>query len=305
MNLRPIGALTGAVVLAASLLAASLLAAPAQAMAATPAACAPTRTPASFRACIATAATAYTGLWAPVLAARGKSAQPPTVRIFTGVPLNPCFDATVGDVAVASFWCDENSSVYVSAPASPYWTREYAREARRQGVLAGDAKRLHRTQKRLLRGLPNQGAATEFAHELGHWVQSASGIASYYEVKGQGTGRLADRYRSAFELAADCMAGWVQGRASASGAWRDTPFIEWADLATIAELGADLSDMKPGFRFPKEAEIVGHGGAHSRLTMYRGGYALGRVGADGIDGCAAAAASFTSTQPPVSDQPPA
>jgi len=198
-----------------------------------------------------------------------------------------------------------NSTVYVSAPASPYWTREYAREAKQQGVLAYDSRRLHRTQKRLLRGHPNQGAATEFAHELGHWVQYSSGIDDYYYVKGQGTSHSADLYRSAFELAADCMAGWVQGRAAATGAWRETPFIRWANEATIAELGGDLSHMQPNFVFPKEAEIIAHGGAHTRLSMYNRGFALGRRGADGIDRCAAVAANYTGTVAPVSDRGPA
>jgi predicted metalloprotease len=269
-----------------------------------PAACSGTRTPVSFRACIAQAASVYTALWAPELVARAASATPPTISIFTGIPFNSCVDATVGDIAVASFWCDKDATVYVSAPASPYWTREYAREAKRQGVLAFDAQRVHRTQKRLLRGHPNQGAATELAHELGHWVQYAAGFDDYYFVKGQGTSRKADMYRSASELSADCMAGWVQGRGAASGSWRDTPFIRWAGLATIAELGGDLSGMRPSFAFPKDATIIAHGGASTRLAMYRQGLSLGARGAEGIDGCAAFAARFTGTQPPPSNQPP-
>ena len=265
---------------------------------AAPAACSPTRTPASFRACIATATAAYTQLWQPLLAAHGSTTGSPAVSIYTGVPLNPCFDATVGDVVEASFWCDRNETVYVSAPASPYWTRDYAREAKAQGILAADARRVHRSQKRLLAGFANQGAATELAHELGHWVQYATGIDAYYLQKSQGTGRLAERYGSAFELAADCMAGWVQGRAAASGAWRNTAVLRWASHATIAELGGDLSGMRPHFRFPRETTVIAHGGPYSRLRLYDAGWALGASAADGVTGCAQAAADYTRTEPP-------
>lgn len=260
--------------------------------------CSGTRTPASFRACIASAARVYTALWQPLLTSRGLPAAPPNVDIFTGPPLNPCVDATQGDVAVASFWCDKNTTVYVSSFASPYWTREYAREARRQHVLASDAQRTHRTQKRLLRGFANQGAATEFAHELGHWVQHQAGIEAWYTERLMGPGPKAAAYQSAAELAADCMAGWVQGRAAATGSWRNTAFVRWASHATIAELGGDLTGMRPHFRFPREESVIAHGGPYSRLRLYDAGFALGASGSDGLTGCATAAASYTGTEPP-------
>lgn len=263
-----------------------------------PESCSGTRTPATFRACIATAARVYAALWAPTLAQHAASATPPVIDIFTGPPLNPCVDATEGDVAVASFWCDKNRTVYVSSFASPFWTREYAREARRQHVLASDARRTHRTQHRLLRGFANQGAATELAHELGHWVQHQAGIESWYTDRLMGTGPKAGAYQSAAELAADCMAGWVQGRAAASGAWRNSPFIRWANHATIAELGGDLTGMRPHFRFPHESTVIAHGGPYSRLRLYDEGFALGATTGDGLSGCAVAAASYTGTQVP-------
>ncbi|MBK9740343.1 MAG: neutral zinc metallopeptidase [Actinobacteria bacterium] len=263
-----------------------------------PAACSGSRTPASFRACIAVAAQVYTRQWAPVLSARGGSVAVPTIDIFTGPPINPCVDATAGDVAVASFFCDKNRTVYVSAFASPYWTREYAREARRQGVLASDARRTGRTQARLLRGFANQGAATELAHELGHWVQEQAGIFGWYSRRAAGDGPRAGAYQSAAELSADCMAGWAQGRAAATGAWQNTPFVRWANHATIAELGGDLSELRPGFRFPREAVVIAHGGPWSRLQMYDKGFAFGVANADGLVACARAAASRTSTPLP-------
>ena len=283
----------GALATAATLLMTAL---PAQAAA--PVACATTRTPANFRSCIATATSEYSALWAPSISAHGGDAAPPTIRIPKGVALNPCFDATVGDVAVASFWCNKNLSVYVSAFASRYWTTEYTRAAREQGVLAADAKRLHRTQKRLLRGYPNQGAATELAHELGHWVQTKVGVDEFYITRSQGDDATAGAYAAAGEFAADCMAGWVQGRAAATGTWKNTKLIRWASHATIAELGGLPEPMKPGFVFPKDTEFFGHGGSWSRLRLYDQGWVMGVQGVDGITGCANAAATITATTAP-------
>lgn len=273
-------------------------AAPAQTTSATPQACAAKRTAANFRECITKATATFTALWAPGIAAHGGDPAPATIRIFTGAPINPCVDATESDVAVASFWCDKNRSVYVSAPASPYWTREYARSAKRQGVLASDAKRLQRTQKRLLRGYPNQGAATELAHELGHWVQTALGIDTWYMSRITADTAASGSYAAAFEFAADCMAGWAQGRAAVTGAWGNTPVIRWASHATIAELGGLAEPMKPGFVFPRDTEFFGHGGSWSRLRLYNQGWTLGVRGADGITGCASAAARITHTPSP-------
>ena len=284
--------------LSAIAIASTLIVMTVPAHASAPASCAATRTPANFRACITKATAAYTALWAPSIAMHGGGAVPPTIRIPQGVALNPCFDATVGDVAVASFWCNKNTSVYVSAFAAPYWTREYTRSAKEQGVLASDAKKLHRTQKRLLRGYPNQGAATELAHELGHWVQTEVGIDEWYATRAEGDTDVAGAYAAAGEFAADCMAGWVQGRAAAVGAWKNTPFIRWASRATIAELGGLPEPMKPGFVFPKDTTFYAHGESWSRLKLYNQGWTLGVRGDDGITGCANAAAAITGTPAP-------
>ena len=288
---------TAAVAAVAALLATGLGAVP-PAAATEPASCAAQRTPASFRACMATATRVYVDQWTTALSARGVTSTPPSVRIFAAAPANACVDPTLGDVAVASFWCDKDATIYFSAFAAPFWTRTYAREARRAGVLASDAARLGRTEQRLLRGHANQGAATELAHELGHWVQEQAGLADWYERRMAPQTARAGRYQSAYELASDCMAGWVQGRAAAAGAWRDTAFIDWASHATIAELGADMTGMRPGFRFPRDVPLIGHGGPFSRLRLYDAGVALGRSGADGVGGCARAAATFTRTTAP-------
>jgi predicted metalloprotease len=269
------------------------------AAAAPPATCSADFSSAALNSCIEAAAATYAAAWAPVLAAHGAAATAPGIVVFRAVPVNPCVDGSQGDVAYASFWCDRNATVYVSRIAAPWWTREYARQAREMGVLAADAAATHRSQRRLLRGFALQGAATELAHELGHWAQQQAGVLAWYQERMDTSGdRLAGRYQSAAELAADCMAGWVQGRAAASGTWRDSALIRWAQHATIAELGADMSGMRPGFRFPRDVPLIAHGGPYSRLRLYDRGQALGGRNADGLTACARAAAKYTGTPPP-------
>jgi hypothetical protein len=123
------------------------------------------------------------------------------------------------------------------------------------------------------------------------------GLDTWYDQRMNSSTPGSERYASAAELSADCMAGWVQGRAAATGAWRNTPFIRWAEQATIAELGG-LGDMKPHFTFPPERHVIGHGAASTRLAMYSSGWTMGVAGTDGIAGCARAAGDRTRTDVP-------
>lgn len=278
----------------AAVLAPTTLARPAEAAGA---GCAVTVTAETVRACVDAARTSYVLAWRPALEARGVTVVEPTTRLFRAFPANPCIPPIDGDVAVASFWCDENRTVYVARTAAPYWTREYARDARRQGVLASDARRAGTTERRLLRGFPLAGAATELAHELGHWVQEQTGLDDWYRARIESARPHADRYASAIELSADCLAGWVQARTEYDGTWRGGPIVRWAEHATIAELGG-LGPLRPGFTYAPDRPILGHGSAHERLAMYDAGRSLARTGREGILGCARAAATLTRTALP-------
>ena len=275
-------------------LASAVLAAPADAAAP---GCAATVTSDSIRACVSAARRAYVDAWRPALAGRGVAVVEPSTRLFRAVPANPCIPPIDGDVAVASFWCDENRTVYVARTAAPYWTREYARDARRQGVLASDARQAGTTVRRLQRGVPLVGLTTELAHELGHWVQEQTGVDDWYRARFESGRPRAERFYSASELSADCLAGWVQARTEADGTWRGGPLVRWAEHATIAELGG-LGPLRPGFRYDPDLPVTGHGGAHERLAMYDAGRRLSRTGLDGIVGCAQEAATLTRTPLP-------
>ncbi len=253
-----------------------------------------------MKACVALASSTYVRTWRDELARRGTTAAAaPRAVIFTAVPRNPCVDGSVGDVAVASFWCGKNRTVYVSATAAPFWTREYARQAAEARVLPLDAAAVGMSTARMRSGYPLAGAATELAHELGHWVQESTGQMAWYQKRIDSTDvDVSNGYKLASELSADCLAGWVQGRAARDRTWRATPFDRWAQHATMAELGADMTGMRRGFTFPKEDFLAGYGGPYSRLLFYDKGYAAGTSGRAGLSTCAAAAASYTSTTRP-------
>ncbi len=264
--------------------------------------CARSYSRAGLAACITASSRVYVAVWTADLADRGiATVKAPKFVAFDAVPKNPCVDGSLGDVAVASFWCGKDNTVYVSRFAAPYWTTQYVTAAIEAKVLATDAAALGLTVTDLRKGSPLTGAATEYAHELGHWVQESSGEMAWYQKRIDSTNfEVSNAYKLASELSADCMAGWAQARTAARGTWRQTELDVWAQRATMAELGADLTGLKAGFVFPKEKldGMIAYGGPYTRLRFYDIGYAAGHGGRAGLATCARAAATFTKTTVP-------
>ncbi|HET7901927.1 MAG TPA: hypothetical protein VFL59_12135 [Candidatus Nanopelagicales bacterium] len=258
---------------------------------------------AALATCIATATKVYVATWTQDLANEGITAAltPPKVVVFSAIPKNPCVSSE-GDAAEASFFCGKNNTLYFSSNAAKQWTIAYAAAADARQVLASDAAAAGTTRADLRGGYPLVGATTELAHEIGHWAQKVSGQLAWYDVRSASSDfAVSNGAHSTSEGAADCMAGWVQGRAARDGTWVDTPIGRWAHHATMAELGFDIEHVSTGFRFPKEkpADIIGYGTSYTRLLFYDLGWAAGKAGKPGLSTCSRTVATYLkATLPP-------
>lgn len=271
------------------------------AAAATRASCPRTYTRAHHRTCLNRAWTAYVRAWRTELTRVGLPVRNPRLVIWSGTVRNPCIDLSESDVVTGSFFCDKNRTIYASRTDVRYFTRNYAREAARVGVLASDAATAGTTESNLRKGYPLVGAVTEFAHESGHWVQQQAGQLAWYvrRINSSNFDR-SNKYKVASELAADCLGGWVQGRVAAKARWRDKGVDRWGQHATMAELGGDYTGLRSGFRFTPEngRDLIGYGGSYSRVRFYDLGYAAGKADKRGISICARAAAAYNGSKVP-------
>ena len=259
-------------------------------------------TSAALATCIATATRVYLATWKRDLAAAGfRGTLPsPKVVIFSAIPKNPCI-SNEGDAAEASFYCSKNNTLYFSATAAKTWTIYYAKAAAARHVLASDARTAGTTAADLRSGYPLVGATTEFAHELGHWAQKVSGQAAWYDARTASSNlTISGKAMATGEGAADCMAGWLQGRTAVDGTWVDTRIGRWAHHATMAELGFDFENVKANFTFPKEnpASILGYGNSYTRLKFYDIGYAAGKAKKPGLSTCSRAVATYVKAPLP-------
>jgi predicted metalloprotease len=253
-------------------------------------------TASALATCIATATRIYLATWKTDLAAEGITGTltPPRIVVFAAIPKNPCI-SNEGDAAEASFFCTNNNTLYVSGTAAKSWTVYYAKAAKARKVLASDAATAGTTAADLLTGYPLVGATTELAHELGHWAQKVSGQMAWYDKRTASSDfTVSNKAQATGEGAADCMAGWLQGRTAADGTWVDTRIGRWAHHATMAELGYDIDNVRANFTFPKEkpADIIGYGNSYTRLKFYDVGYAAGRAGKPGLSTCSRAVATY-------------
>lgn len=259
-------------------------------------------TAAALATCITTATRVYLATWTKDLAAEGITGTlaPPKVVVFAAIPSNPCISAE-GDAAEASFFCPKNNTLYFSANAAKTWTIAYAKAAADRHVLASDAAAAGTTTADLSSGFPLVGATTELAHELGHWAQQVSGQLAWYDKREKSSDfAVSNSAQATSEGAADCMAGWVQGRTAVEKTWVDTRIGRWAHRATMAELGFTIDEVKAGFTFPKEkpADIIGYGSSYTRLRFYAIGDAAGRAGKPGLSTCSRAVATYLSAALP-------
>jgi len=282
---------------AATVVISSLVAAPAQAVK-TPS-CSTNYTAAHAKTCIRIASAAFTSAWKSSLTKHNKSTKKAHIVAWTAFPTNPCISSGEGDVAVASFYCDKNRTVYMAAGAAKYWTKTYAKYTKKS-IVKKDAKAAHVTLATMKKGYATQGYATELAHEYGHAMQDRLGVFDFYQNKINETSTWEEQTALAagIEVGADCLAGWSLSRASVRGKLRMTQFAKWASRATIAELGAGVATNYP-FIYPmEEPSPQGHSNSYWRLKSFNYGMSIGKTRADGMAGCVNKVASWANIPVP-------
>ena len=188
-------------------------------------------------------------VWAQVFQASGASYQPPTLVLFTGAVQSACGGATS---AVGPFYCPGDRKVYI------------------------DLEFFGQMQRRLGGG-GDFAEAYVIAHEVGHHVQTLTGVSARVNEARQrgerveGDGGLLVRQ----ELQADCYAGLWAHHAQKRHAWLEAGDMEEA-LATATAIGDDtLQRQSQGTVVP---DSFSHGTAEQRVRWFRAGFESGDPG---------------------------
>lgn len=261
------------------LLLASALALAAAPAAAAPVNCSPGPSTATVRACLQKSAPALSSAYASVATAAGATWTPPRVVTFTRKPpKNPCQDLEAGGV-MSSFFCPDNSTVYMMLGIAGESTRRYARQAG-PVILRQDTKRVGVSVKRLRKGYPGAAQVNVLAHEMAHQILQQNGIDAWYLKRAEkhpvGVAKY-DHYAFAPETMADCLSGVVQRLAKNAGTLRMNAFDQWAAQADYA--AADpFDDARPTgspFIYSNvwgKRVYRGYGGPYIRVRAWRAGW---------------------------------
>ncbi|MEX0645406.1 MAG: neutral zinc metallopeptidase, partial [Parvularculaceae bacterium] len=130
-------------------------------------------------------------VWGDIFSAAGADYREPALRMFSGAEQSACGYATA---AVGPFYCPADRKVYLDT--------EFFDELSRRFGASGDF-----------------AAAYVIAHEVGHHVQTLTGVADKVRDAQQGASEAeANALQTRMELQADCYAGvWANRAGSARG----------------------------------------------------------------------------------------
>jgi len=261
--------------------------------------------PATVRKCVQRSApvldTAYSQI-ASSAAARWTAPHVVTFRLKP--PKNPCHDLSDGGV-FSSFYCPDNSTVYMMLGIADESTRRYARQAGTK-ILRQDAKRVGVSVARLRKGYPAASQVNVLAHEMAHQILQENGIDSWYKTRADryevGASKY-DRYGFAPETMADCLSGAVVRPAKANGSLRMNAFDQWAAQADYT--GADpYDDARPtrspfGYPNPWGKRVYrGYGGPYIRVRAWRAGWEAAAASGNPLRYCVDLAASWKKVPTP-------
>lgn len=187
--------------------------------------------------------------WTDIFASGGARYEPPVLVIYSRQTETAC---GFGSAAVGPFYCPEDRKIYLD-------TGFFEELSQRFGV-PGDF-----------------AAAYVIAHEVGHHVQTITGISEQIR---QAQSRANERERNALqvkmELQADCYAGiWANHADKYSGLLEDGDIEE--GLRAASAIGDDTLQRNAGRRVTPESFT--HGSSDQRVRWFTNGYRSGDVSA--------------------------
>jgi predicted metalloprotease len=185
-------------------------------------------------------------VWSAIFTASGQEYQPPTLVLFTGQVDSACGGASA---AAGPFYCPGDQKVYI----------DLGFFQQMEGRLGGGG---------------DFAEAYVIAHEVGHHVQTLTGVAGRVNdarrrgAQVEGDGGLLVRQ----ELQADCYAGLWAHHAERRHAWLEAGDVEEA-LNTATAIGDDtLQRQSQGAVVP---DAFSHGTAAQRVRWFRAGFESG------------------------------
>lgn len=185
-------------------------------------------------------------VWSQVFQASGARYEPPALVLFTGAVQSACGGATS---AVGPFYCPGDRKVYIDLG-------------------------FFDEMERRLGGGGDFAEAYVIAHEVGHHVQTLTGVSARVSQarrsgeRVEGDGGLLVRQ----ELQADCYAGLWAHHAQRRHAWLEPGDLEEA-MATATAIGDDtLQRQSRGTVVP---DSFSHGTAEQRVRWFRAGFESG------------------------------
>jgi predicted metalloprotease len=183
--------------------------------------------------------------WGEIFRRNGETYQEPRLELFTGHVSTACGQASS---AVGPFYCPGNQQVYIDLG--------FYEQMRRQLNAPGDFAQ-----------------AYVIAHEVGHHVQTLTGVSQQVNAASQRAGEQERNRLSVMqELQADCYAGVWAHHGQQRNQWLEEGDIEEA-LAAASAIGDDaLQKQQQGYVVP---ESFTHGSSAQRQRWFRVGFDTG------------------------------
>jgi len=186
-------------------------------------------------------------VWTDIFAQSGGQYRAPVMVIYTAQTETAC---GMGSAQAGPFYCPGDQKVYL------------------------DTSFFNELQNRF--GAPGDfAAAYVIAHEVGHHVQTITGVADQVRQAQSRAGQAeANQLQVRMELQADCYAGLWAHRAERTSGILDEGDIE-EGLQAAAAIGDDTLQKNAGRRVSKESFT--HGSSEQRVRWFTTGYRTGDV----------------------------